>query len=108
MPWAVSDVGGGSDGYYPTQAGADRSGGARNFGGYSSSEADRLIAASRSSPTSAAVRAQLAYLARSLPALYLPDAAPAYAVSGAVGGSAKAFLLLAEGDYRANLFYLRR
>lgn len=89
--WAVNDFGGVYSNYYPTQDGLLSIGGSLNLGGYADATANRLMAASVASPRATAIAAEVSYLSRSYPVLYMPDQDWIMAVSRRIGGPAQAF-----------------
>jgi peptide/nickel transport system substrate-binding protein len=71
--WAMEDFGGFTDSTYPTTENVFNSTGSSNLGGYSDPQADKLIAASISSPNSGAVTAEAQYLTQQQPGLFQPN-----------------------------------
>jgi peptide/nickel transport system substrate-binding protein len=71
--WAVAVYGGYTDAYYPTTQGIFNTGGSFNGGFYQNPQADKLIAASTTSPNSDAVKAEASYLTQQQPSLFQPN-----------------------------------
>lgn len=94
--WAVNNFGGVYSDYYPTQEGLLSVGGSLNLGGYDDATANRLMAASVASPRTTAIAAEVAYLSRSYPVLYMPDQDWITAVSDRIGGPAQAFRAITQ------------
>jgi peptide/nickel transport system substrate-binding protein len=80
--WAMEDFGGFTNSTYPTTFGVFNSAGSSNVGSYTDPQADTLIAASISNPSSAAVTAEAQYLTQQQPGLFQPNP------DGAMGTSA--------------------
>ena len=70
--WGVNNYGGIFVDYYPTQDGVMNTTGALNLGAYDDPTANKLMAKSIVSPTTAAIQTEVAYLAKQQPVLYFP------------------------------------
>ncbi|MGC9220885.1 MAG: ABC transporter substrate-binding protein [Solirubrobacteraceae bacterium] len=103
--WAVNNFGGLLTDYYPTQAAMIGARGELNLGGYVSRRAQHLMAASLSSPGTRAVSAEISYLGRNPPVIYMPDPDWITAVSHRVGGPAQAFRAMDQQQYYFALIY---
>jgi peptide/nickel transport system substrate-binding protein len=75
--WAMADFGGFADNTYPTTFGIFNCAGSSNFGGYCSSQADKLIDASVFSTNPKAVTSEASYLTTQQPGLFGPTPADA-------------------------------
>ena len=75
--WAMADFGGFADNTYPTTFGIFNCTGSSNFGGYCSSQADKLIDASVFSTNPKAVTSEASYLTTQQPGLFGPTPADA-------------------------------
>jgi peptide/nickel transport system substrate-binding protein len=75
--WAMADFGGFADNTYPTTFGIFNCAGSSNFGGYCSSQADKLIHASVFSTNPKAVTSEASYLTTQQPGLFGPTPADA-------------------------------
>jgi len=75
--WAMADFGGFADNTYPTTFGIFNCTGSSNFGGYCSSQADKLIDASVFSTSPKAVTSEASYLTTQQPGLFGPTPADA-------------------------------
>ena len=75
--WAMADFGGFADSTYPTTFGIFNCAGSSNFGGYCSTQADKLIGASVSSTNPKAVTSEASYLTTQQPGLFGPTPADA-------------------------------
>jgi peptide/nickel transport system substrate-binding protein len=71
--WAVAVYGGFTDAYYPTTLGIFNTGGSFNGGFYEDPRADKLIAASTTSGSPDAVKAEASYLTKQQPSLFQPN-----------------------------------
>ncbi len=103
--WGVNNYGGALGDYYPTQQGLLSRGGSLNLGAYVDSVADRLMAASVSSPSARAIDAEVAHLGRAYPVLYMPDEDWIVAVSSRVGGGQAAFRAMTQQRYPFQFLY---
>jgi peptide/nickel transport system substrate-binding protein len=103
--WAVNNYGGALTDYYPTQQGLVGAGGSLNLGGYTDAAAQRLMAASVSSPSQSAINAEVSYLGRSYPVLYMPDQDVIVAVSSRLGGAKDAFRAMTQQQYPFQFVY---
>jgi peptide/nickel transport system substrate-binding protein len=103
--WAVNNFGGVYSNYYPTQDGLLSVGGSLNLGGYADARANRLMAASVASPRATAIAAEVSYLSRSYPVLYMPDQDWIIAVSKRIGGPAQAFRAMTQQQSAFQFLY---
>ncbi|HLW79917.1 MAG TPA: ABC transporter substrate-binding protein, partial [Terriglobia bacterium] len=103
--WGVNNYGGALTDYYPTQQGLLGPGGALNLGGYADAAAQRLMAASVSSSSPKAIDAEVSYLGKSYPVLYMPDQDVIVAVSRGIGGPKDAFRAMTQQQYPFQLLY---
>jgi hypothetical protein len=76
-----------------------------NLGAYADSTADRLMRASVASPSAKAIDAEVSYLGRASPVLYMPDQDWIVAVGRGVGGPADAFRAMTQQQYAFQLLY---
>ena len=103
--WAVNNFGGVYSDYYPTQDGLLSVGGSLNLGGYDDAGANRLMEASVASSSPAAIAAEVSYLSRSYPVLYMPDQDWIVAVSKRIGGPRQAFRAMTQQQSPFQLLY---
>lgn len=94
--WGVIDFTGLTDPAYPTTNSVFNRGGSFNFGAYHSAKADRLIDASIHGNGVADVQREAAFLAKDVPALFLPNADNLYAVKGDIGGPPDSFASITQ------------
>jgi peptide/nickel transport system substrate-binding protein len=106
--WGVNNYGGVYIDYYPTQDGILSPGASLNVGAYSNATAEKLMAASVSSPSSGAIGAEVSFFARSYPVFYMPDQDWVVAVDNRVGGDRSAFLTMTQQAYDFQFLYLVR
>ena len=106
--WAVNNTGGFSISYYPTSEGIFNTGAGFNAGGYSDPMADKLMTASVHSSNPQAVTAEAAYLAKSPPALFLPDPDAISVVSKRVGGPSNSFLQIVYQILFPQYWYVKK
>jgi len=106
--WGVNNFGGVYTDYYPTQEGLLSLGGSLNLGGYADPRADRLMAASVASSSPRAISAEVSYLSRAFPVLYMPDQDWITAVSNRLGGPASAFRAMTQQQAPFQFLYLLR
>ena len=103
--WGINNYGGALGDYYPTQQGLLGPGGSLNLGAYADRAAERLMAASVSSPDPKAIDAEVSYLGRAYPVLYMPDEDWIVAVSSRVGGPKDAFRAMTQQQYPFQFLY---
>jgi peptide/nickel transport system substrate-binding protein len=107
--WGVNNYGGVFTDYYPTEEGLMDAGGSLNMGAYDDPKAERLMAASVSSPAgSKAINAEVSYFGRSYPIFYMPDEDWITAVSRPIGGTRQAFLAMTQEQYAYQFLYRKR
>lgn len=106
--WGVNNFGGVYSDYYPTQEGLLSVGGSLNLGAYDDAEANRLMAASVASAGAGAISAEVEYLSRAYPVLYMPDQDWIVAVSNRVGGPADAFRAMTQQQSAFQFIYRLR
>lgn len=107
--WAVNNFGGVYTDYYPTQYGLLSPGGSLNLGAYADRHASRLMTASVAGADPGAISAEVAYLTRDYPVLYMPDQDWIMAVSRTIGGPRRAFQAMTQQQYLFQFLYrLRR
>ncbi|MHB1809154.1 MAG: ABC transporter substrate-binding protein [Solirubrobacteraceae bacterium] len=106
--WGVDNFGGFTLDYYPTTNSIFNSTGSYNFGGYSSPEANKLIAASVNGTNTTAVKNESAYLTEDMPDMFFPNQDKIYAVSNKVGGTASSFLALTQYIPLYQFWYLKK
>ncbi len=106
--WGAVDFTGLTDSNYPTANAIFNTGGSFNFGAYQSPAANRLIHQTLYSSGSQAIKTESDFIARDVPALFLPNADTIYAVSDHVGGPAKSWLAMTQYVYLPQYWYRRR
>ncbi len=106
--WGVNNYGGIFTNYYPTQDGLMSPGGALNLGSFNDPVANRLMAASVSSPSQDAISKEVAYFSKSYPIFYMPDQDWITAVSNKVGGPANTFLTMTQQQYSPQALYVNK
>jgi peptide/nickel transport system substrate-binding protein len=106
--WGVNDFGGFTDDYWPTTNSIFNIGGTYNQGAYDDPTANTLIHNSifGSSPT--AVTSEASYLAKSVPALFMPNQDLLIAVNNRVGGPADSFLALTSYQTFPQYWYIKK
>jgi peptide/nickel transport system substrate-binding protein len=106
--WGVNNYGGVETDYYPTQDGILNSTGSLNDGSYDDPTADKLMAASIVSPSTNAIKQEVAYLSKSYPVFFFPDQDTISVVSNKIGGSADAFTEMTQQQTDAQLLYVNK
>lgn len=102
--WQAENFGGYSLYVYPTSDTIFNTGGSGNEGNYSDPTADRLIKASKFSSNPSAVRAEAAYLTKSLPGIFLPNQDLIFAWKG-ISGPPDSFANLTQYEFTPEYWY---
>jgi peptide/nickel transport system substrate-binding protein len=106
--WGVNDFGGFTDDYYPTTNSIFNIGGTYNQGAFDDPTANTLIHNSVYGNNPKAVTAEAAYLAKSIPAIFMPNQDLLLAVSNKVGGPADSFLALTAYQTYPQYWYIKK
>jgi peptide/nickel transport system substrate-binding protein len=106
--WGVNNYGGVEVDYYPTQDGVLDPGSSLNLGSYDDPTADKLMAASVTSPSTKAIASEVSYLSESYPVFYMPDQDWITVVNDRIGGAHNAFLTMTQQDYEFQFLYVNR
>jgi peptide/nickel transport system substrate-binding protein len=106
--WQMEDFGGFSESLYPTGDDIFNTTGAFNIGGYSSAEANALINNSLYSSNPSAVKAEAAYYAVNLPALFQPEADHVYAWTKKLSGPQSSFWELTQFSMNPEQWYFTK
>jgi peptide/nickel transport system substrate-binding protein len=106
--WGVNDFGGFTDDYYPTTNSIFNIGGTYNQGAYDDPTANTLIHNSVYGNNPDAVTAEASYLAKSVPAIFMPNQDLLIAVSNKVGGPADSFLALTAYQTYPQYWYINK
>jgi peptide/nickel transport system substrate-binding protein len=106
--WAAEDFGGFSTSLYPTTNFIFNTGGSFNIGDYSNPTADKLINNSVYGPNQSAVKAEAAYIAENLPALFQPDSDHVYAWKNTLSGPQSSFWEVPQFSLNPELWYFTK
>jgi|HubBroStandDraft_1064217.scaffolds.fasta_scaffold31022_1 peptide/nickel transport system substrate-binding protein len=106
--WAAEDFGGFSTDLYPTTNTIFNTGGSFNIGDYSNATADSLINTSVYGPNASAVKAEAAYLAENLPALFQPNSDHVYAWKNTLSGPQSSFWELTQFSANPEQWYFTK
>ena len=106
--WGVNDFGGFTDDYWPTTNSIFNAGGTYDFGGYDDATANTLIHNSVFGTSASAVTSEASYLAKSVPALFMPNQDLLIAVNNKVGGPADSFLALTAYQDFPQYWYIKK
>ncbi|MGD0197707.1 MAG: ABC transporter substrate-binding protein [Solirubrobacteraceae bacterium] len=106
--WGVNDFGGFTDDYYPTTNSIFNIGGTYNQGAFDDPTANSLIHDSVYGTNPNAVTAEAAYLAKTIPAIFMPNQDLLIAVNNKVGGPADSFLALTAYQTYPQYWYIKK
>jgi peptide/nickel transport system substrate-binding protein len=106
--WGVNDFGGFTDDYWPTTNSIFNIGGTYNIGGYDDATANTLIHNSLYGSNPKAVTSEASYIAKSIPALFMPNQDLLIAVNNKVGGPADSFLALTAYQDFPQYWYIKK
>jgi peptide/nickel transport system substrate-binding protein len=106
--WGVNNYGGINTDYYPTEDGIMNTTGALNMGDYTDPTANKLMAASTTSPSKKAIQKEVAYFGLSHPVIYFPVQDWITAVSSKVGGTTGGFLQMTQQQLNAGLLWVNK
>jgi peptide/nickel transport system substrate-binding protein len=106
--WGVNNYGGVFIDYYPTQDGILNTTGSLNDGSYSDPTADKLMAASIVSPSTAAIKKEVSYLSKSYPVFFFPDQDYIMSISKRVGGTVDGFTEMTQQSLTPSLLYVKK
>jgi peptide/nickel transport system substrate-binding protein len=106
--WGVNDFGGFTDDYYPTTNSIFNFGGTYDQGAYDDPTANTLIHNSVYGNNPSAVTAEASYLAKDVPAIFMPNQDLLIAVNNKVGGPADSFLALTAYQTFPQYWYIKK
>jgi len=106
--WGVNDFGGFTDDYYPTTNSIFNEGGTYDQGAYNDPTANKLIHNSVYGTNPNAVTAEASYLAKDVPAIFMPNQDLLIAVNNKVGGPADSFLALTAYQTFPQYWYFKK
>ena len=106
--WGVNDFGGFTDDYWPTTNSIFNTGGTYNQGAYHDATLDQLVHNSVFGNSASAVTAEASYLAKAVPALFMPNNDLIIAVNNKVGGPAASFLALTAYQDLPQYWYIKK
>ena len=106
--WGVNDFGGFTDDFWPTTNSIFNTGGTYNQGAYDDATANKLIHNSVYGNSPSAVTSEASYIAKSVPALFMPNNDLLIAVNNKVGGPADSFLALTAYQDFPQYWYIKK
>lgn len=106
--WAMMMFGGFTNNVYPTTNTVFNTTGSYNLGGFSSPKADKLIHTSVYGASPIAVKAELSYLSRELPGLFMPARDRVFAWKNTLSGPPSSFATLSQLTLNPEEWYFKK